>query len=629
MKKIELESPPAKKGKIFILIPILVLLGVFLFFFLVNPLLALKKESQVLVAEAKTLTAAIQNNNLNEAVAKVDSTKSSFTKIEGNWQKMSWLKFVPLASGYWKDGRYLLNAGQNMIEVARLSVDALQPYADLLGIEPKKEGAKDEVLTMEKRLLLVLDTLDKIKPSLDQISVELDKAQVEADKVKLSHYPEKVMGKNVRENVSVVIEMIDSFAKIIGEIKPVVSYLRPLLGLNGEQKYLLLFQNDAELRPTGGFLTAYAILSVNKGNFKPLGSYDIYGLDARFGNRLKAPEPITKYHKNVYNWHLRDMNLSPDFKVSMETFWENYQKVGPSNIAGIIAVDTQVLVDILKILGPIGVADWGRFSAETDKRCDCPQVVYELELAADKPLGIVNTERKALIGPLMHSLLLNMMQSPRKKWPEFFNLMLTNIQEKHILFYFPDKEIQGSIEALNAGGRIRDFEGDYLHLNNCNFGGAKSNLFIKEAIEQVYEVGNDGVITKTVTVDYTNPAPPSDCNLERGNLCLNGLYRDWIRLYVPKGSELIEVKGSEVEARTYEDLGKTVFEAFFGDKAPLRPQGKGQLVFKYKLPFKFDKNQGLDLLIQKQAGVLAQTQTIKFNGQEQIFELETDKEIKL
>jgi len=326
---------------------------------------------------------------------------------------------------------------------------------------------------------------------------------------------------------------------------------------------------------------------------------------------------------------LRDMNLSPDFKVSMDTFLANYEKVeGTKNFDGVIAVDTKVLVDILKVLGPIGVSGFGNFSAETDKRCDCPQVFYELERYADKPVTGLKEERKGIIGPLMHSILLNAMGAPRKQWPLFLNVIFKNIAEKHLLLYFFDENIQKTMEVLNASDRIKDYEGDYLHVNDCNFAGAKSNMFIKEFFDQKIEIADDGTITKTLTIDYKNPAPPSNCNLEAGELCLNGLYRDWVRVYVPKGSELIEVKGSEIQPKTYEDLGKTVFEAFYGDKSPLRPEGKAQLIFKYRLPFKYEKNQPYKILIQKQPGTYGYENTISFKGKVQTFELKTDKEIK-
>jgi len=608
---------------------IFLFLAVLLVFFLVLPLLQIKKQASVLANEAKGIYEGLQAQDLNKTIVKLASTKVEFEKVNSQYQKMVWLRVIPLANRYYNDGTYLFAGGRYLLESGDLVVESLKPYSDLLGLGGENEKKPEKEMTMEERLITILDTLDKIQPNLDKIGEKLTLAQQEIDKINPRRYPKKLFGKNIQDQMVSLISIIDGAAQTLNETKPIISYLKPILGIPDQKNYLLLFQNDAELRPTGGFLTAYAILSVQGGKFTPGVSYDIYSLDDKFGNRLKAPDSILKYHKNVFNWHLRDMNLSPDFKVSMDTFMENYGKVeDKGKINGIIAVDTKVLVDLLNVIGPIGVSGFGNFSADNDKRCNCPQVVYELERYADQPVTGLKQERKAIIGPLMHSILLNAMGSPRKKWPLFMNTVFKDISEKHLILYFFDEQTQKAIEALNAAGRIKDYEGDYLHVNDCNFAGAKSNMFIKESFDQQIDVASDGTITKTLTIDYKNPAPPSNCNLEAGQLCLNGLYRDWVRVYAPKGSELIEVKGSEVQTKTYEDLGKTVFEAFYGDQSPLRPQGKAQLIFKYKLPFKYDKNQPYKILIQKQPGTYGYENTIEFNGKKQSFDLKTDKEIK-
>ena len=624
----------SKKLKICLIVAgSLVFLSILLLFFLVLPLLSIKKQASLLAGEAQGIYQGIQDQDLNQAIEKIDSTKVEFEKLNSNYRKMAWLKVVPLARGYYLDGSYLINGGRSILDIADIVVESLQDYADIFGLdeEGSEEDKKDDrgPMTAEERLIMVLETLDKIQPNLDEISEKLDLAQIEIDKINPHRYPENFFGKKVREKVVLLVSTIDGMAQTLREVKPIIGHLRPILGIPDKKRYLLLFQNDAELRPTGGFLTAYAVLSVKDGKFETSSSYDIYTLDSRFGNRLKAPEPILNYHKNVFYWHLRDMNLSPDFKVSMDTFLENYERVeGKDKIDGIIALDTQFLVDILEILGPIGVPGFGNFSAENDKRCDCPQVFYALESYISRPVAGLREARKGIIGPLMYSILLNIMGSPRKEWPSFMNITFANIAEKHLLFYFFDEDIQETMEALNASGRIKDYEGDYLHVNDCNFAGAKSNMFIKESFLQEIEVASDGRVIKTLTIDYRNPAEASNCNLEAGELCLNGLYRDWVRVYVPKGSELIEASGSEIEVKTYEDLDKTVFEAFFGDESPLRPLGKAQLTFKYKLPFKIEEGQPYKLLIQKQPGTYGYENTIKLGKKTEEFELKTDKEFK-
>lgn len=629
----EQEPPPSLRfpsKALGIVLAIFGLLAALLIFFGLLPLIKIQNDVRAFLTESKEISQALEKQDLTLVLEKISSSQKQLDQLEQSYKKLGWIKFVPVLGNFYADGGHLIASGRYLFEAGQISGEAIKPYADLLGLEDKEREKSPPPMTVEQRLELALNTLDKLQPHLDAIGEKLELARKEVDQVNAARYPEAIFGRKIREKVVSLANAIRGVTEAIIEVKPIAGHLKTLVGIPQEKRYLLLFQNDTELRPTGGFLTAYAIISVNNGNFKPLGSFDIYTLDGRFGNRLPAPRPIKEFHKNVFAWHLRDMNLSPDFKVFMETFMENYGKVeDKAKIDGVVAVDTQILVDVLKVLGPIGVGGWGNFSAEKDARCDCPQVVYQLESLADRPVGAFRTERKAVLGPLMHSLLLNIMQSPRKKWPEFFNLLFKNIKEKHILFYFPNEDIQKAMETLNASGRIKEFEGDYLLVVDANFAGAKSNMFIKESFTQEIAVGSDGTVTKQLTIDYKNPAPPSNCNLEAGQLCLNGLYRDWVRIFVPLGSKLLESSGSEISVNTYEELGKTVFEAFYGDKSPLRPMGKTQLTFKYQLPFKYDSHQPYKILIQKQPGTYGYENTIVFDGAESTFNLLSDQELGL
>jgi len=253
-------------------------------------------------------------------------------------------------------------------------------------------------------------------------------------------------------------------------------------------------------------------------------------------------------------------------------------------------------------------------------------VIYELEKYADERVGYIKTDRKDIIGKLMYGIMQKALSSsPKLYWGRLFQVGIDELNQKHILIYLLDDKAQKGIEAVNFAGRIRDFDGDYLHINDTNFGGAKANMYVNEEVTQKYEKEKDGSMVKTITIKYKNPYPESNCNLETGKLCLNALLRDWLRIYVPKGSQLIEAKGSEVKFKTYEELGKTVFDGFL----TVRPMGSAQVTVKYKLPFIINNNQDLNLMIQKQPGTDANKYIIESGGKIQEFNLITDKIIKV
>ena len=304
-----------------------------------------------------------------------------------------------------------------------------------------------------------------------------------------------------------------------------------------------------------------------------------------------------------------------------------YDKAGKKvEVDGIVAIDTNVLVSTIKILDDSVTAGGVTFNTKNDERCDCPQVIYALEDNISRPVNYVKTDRKGLLGDLLQAIMTKAFSSsPKIYWGPLFQSFITGTSEKHILAYLYDEEAQKGIEGLNAAGKIQEFEGDYLHINETNFSGAKVNIFMQEEVENNYEVKN-GEITKKLTIKYKNPYPPSDCNLERGGLCLNAEYRDWFRIYVPKGSELVDSKGSQVKLTTSEDLGKTVFEGFL----TVRPKGSKTFTITYKLPFKLKSGSSLPVLIQKQAGTDGNVYTNVVNGKTiETFPLKTDKEVKL
>jgi len=608
-----------KKPLLIVLILFLVCLtyGLFVAFLIKSPAVA---TSQAIKASVTSL----QNKNLDEAEANLVLAQDNLTKVNTKFKLISWVRFIPLFGAYVKDANHGLKAAQYGLEATDLVFQAIKPYADVLGLEA--DEAELNIQSAEEKIIFILETLDKISPQLDDIGAKVALIETEIAHINPRRYPQSISGKPIRPQIITIQQSLKSTKDTLGNIKPLLTLLPKLLGQEKPQKYLLIFQNDAELRGSGGFLTAYAILETYRGKITPILSDDIYHLDDLFGNRLPAPDEIKKYLPLVYNWHLRDMNLSPDFTVSMDTFFPNYQKVAQhKGVDGIIAMDTQIVVDLLKVLGKVGVANWGEYHADIIPECNCPQVVYKMEDYATRPTYYIKENRKGMIGPLMHSILLHVMNSPKKLWPQFIDIGLQNIKAKHLMFYFPEDEaMQEVADSFESSGRVKDYDKDYFYLNDTNFAGAKSNLYVTQEITQDIEVASDGTITKTVTIIYTNPEPPDDCNLETGGLCLNGLLRDWVRILVPEGTELIEVLGSDIDPTTSKDLGKTVIEAFI----ELRPEARTKLIVKYKLPFKHETGE-YKLLIQKQPGAKNHQYIINLGNTTEEFELNSDRELIL
>ena len=593
------------------------------------------KQALVVQSSAQSLVTATGDQNLPQIKSELENTKNSLSELSNSYKSISWMRVIPFVGLYVSDGQHALNAAGYGIEATEILIDTVEPYADIIGFTSDAKEAESAEETTQDRIDFVIKTIPDVLPKADDLAQKVAAVQAEIEEIDSARYPEKFREFEIRAKIQNGKELVDLGAQLVTNGKPLLEAAPYLLGTEEARTYLVLFQNDKELRPTGGFITAYSIAKVEKGKFEPVSSNDIYNLDNLYFPTTPAPDPIIDYLRGPYviskNLRLRDINWSPDFSESMKLFVEEAETVGITDIDGIIAVDTQLLVNLLEVLGPIGVPGFGDFSTEIVSECNCPQVIYELESFADVEGPVVWSQdepgkiifappnidnRKKIIGPLMNSILANALGQPKDKLPDLFGAAFKSLLEKHVLFYVLEEKAQKAVEEFGIGGVVdSDYEGDYLHINDANLGGRKSNLYVTQEVMQEIEVAKDGTVEKTVTITYKNP--------EKFDGWLNSVLPNWVRIYVPKGSELISFDGVEDSPDPYEEFNKTVFAGFF----ELRPEGIAKVTVRYKLPFKIGDDE-YKLFVQKQPGTDAPLYSIMIGKQEEELFLRTDKEFK-
>lgn len=609
-----------------------ILLGVFVFILVLGGILAVVGFKAYQVAfqlqsqgeEAKVLASAsytaFKEQNLPEAEAKLKETRSKVDAMEQTYQTLGSYQNLPIIGGYYQDGEHALKAAQSGLAGAEKALAAITPYADVLGFKGEGTFAGG---TAENRIKLMIETLDKVMPVFDEIIADFETAEQELAQIDPNRYPEKFKDQAVRSRITEVQSMAKSTISTLEEFRPVLEQLPDIAGGKGKRKkYIVLFQNDNELRPTGGFLTAYAVIYIENGKVTPEKSDDIYELDKKFTKKIPIPEKLGKYLVTEKYFHMRDMNTSPDFKTSMDLFYSHYAtiKTEPDKIDGIIAVDTHVLTQLVSVLGPVEIPGYGTFSTEIDKRCDCPQIVYALSEIITRPTPYMRVDRKGILGPMMQAILGKTYSAGKQAWPKLFETVWVSLQGRHLQMYFMDEKAQQAAEAVNGAGRMlppADGE-DFLGIVNANLGGAKSNLFITYDVKQTVSAPENGKLTKSVEITYKNSRKGDNCNLEAGLLCLNARLHDWTRLYLPKGAELIEAQGFNKAPSTYEEAGFTVVDGFFN----LEPMSSAKLVIKYTVPYTDTKTYRAKLW--KQGGVSPFTTLFDVAGGEEEVTVNTD-----
>jgi hypothetical protein len=390
-----------------------------------------------------------------------------------------------------------------------------------------------------------------------------------------------------------------------------------LLGENGSRTYLLIAQNNQELRPTGGFISGVGELRVERGEILSVELRDSYAIDqpGALAHPL-PPEPLARYM-----WAgallLRDANWSPDFPTSAEVIASLYQQAQNAPLLdGVIAADLNAVKLLVDALAPIRVPGYGA-PLTGDNVMDILQQYWAAPVGA----GTIEqqktsdwwTHRKDIMGDLLGAILIRVQSDPGAlDLVGLAQAVKICMEQKYILTYSRNADLAAMAAENGWDGSVQEGTGDYLMVIDANLGFNKVDASIERRIEYFVDLRQSPPQAEVI-LTYRNKSR------DHGDLCRHedlrdqteykvrsyeelteGCYWDYVRIYTPLGSQLDLVEGAEDDVDVGVEFGKSVWGAFFG----LPPGQEKRLRFRYTLPGgMLAKTRTYSLLVQKQPGV--------------------------
>jgi len=136
------------------------------------------------------------------------------------------------------------------------------------------------------------------------------------------------------------------------KISPLVSSLPELISVNGKSTILVLLQDSTELRPTGGFLSHIALLTLDSGRLINVQIYDTASTDSQLRGQVSPPADLSRVIGES-SWFLRDSNWDPDFPSSAARaiwFVNKELSLSPDRV---VSLNLETLVELLSATGPL------------------------------------------------------------------------------------------------------------------------------------------------------------------------------------------------------------------------------------------------------------------------------------
>jgi len=563
------------------------------------------KDTSARVVEASTnaflslqsSTVAAMNADLGQAEYDLNAALESFQTanliLDKEHRALRYVaSMLPIIGRQVKSRQHLLVAGHHL---------ALGNTYLVKGIE---EINKQSALSLGDKIELLANYLRNAAPQYEEALAELSGVSAE------------VVPVEYQESFGDFKLLFAAFVNDLRDLTGLADALETGFGHDQLRRYLLVFQNNNELRPTGGFIGSFALLDAQKGKIVNLdipggGTYDLQGqLDAY----VKPPLPLQLLNKR---WEFQDANWFPDFPTAAKKMEWFYQHGRGATVDGVIAVNATVLERLLSVLGPAQSADKNLVIASSDAVEKLQrQIEFDYDKNENKPKEILSELAPQILAGFGNLDTIGVMR--------LVSELEDALRKKEIQLYFNDESAQAKIVEFGWAGGINSVVAgqDYLSVINTNIHGQKSDAKIKQSIEHQAVVQPDGSIIDTVFVRRAHSGI--------AGVPLYGVNNvDYLRIYVPEGSELLEAGGftfppedvfkvpedwykddvdlaaQEREIGIHPQSGTRITSEFgknvFGNWVMVAPGNTVTAYFVYRLPFKAGSR--YSLLAQKQSGI--------------------------
>lgn len=273
--------------------------------------------------------------------------------------------------------------------------------------------------------------------------------------------------------------------------------------------YLLLFLNNSEIRPGGGFIGSFARVRLKDGAIQDLAvETNIYKRDNAFiaENKIDPPEPLRRVN-HAGAWALHDANWYPDFADSAQhvKWFYDQTTAEKETIDGVIGVTLTAAEELLELTGPVTVPEHAltltqaNFFTEIQYRVEKGYFANEENKKINEPKTII----KDLIPPLAEKL--------KTINPVALTGYIARLtREKQLVFWFSDQQNQARVEKWNWGGRIPTDPRPIFGTVNAALDQAKSTRSIRQHTDITETTAGAGRqtqvrITRTHQGSYTWP----------------------------------------------------------------------------------------------------------------------------
>lgn len=297
-------------------------------------------------------------------------------------------------------------------------------------------------------------------------------------------------------------------------------------GAEGDRRYLFLSQNPDEIRPTGGFIGTYGLISMGPGAFALDRFEPIHVFLQRHPTAVvpaaEAGSPF-RFVNPPRAMSLANVNSTPDFAAAGRRAVDLWNGAGEPAVDGAFSVTPAFMARILEVLGPVDVPDYG-------ERVTAANIIERFDFYTDEleDLAITNVERKGFVASLAEVVMDRLLAAPANRWQALGDAMAAGFDAREAMAWSTDEVVAQALANRNWDGTLPEVGGDFFYNGEWSYA-AKFNRGIRRTFDHHVHLRDDGSARITTTMVVANTRERSPFN--PGTL-------SYVTLYGPAGAVL-------------------------------------------------------------------------------------------
>lgn len=529
---------------------------------LIFPLISLTlsfRRVPLLVQEVKVAWSA---GELEKVQTRIDQAQGEM----GEWERIFSFLGPIKKGGFWVD---YINSWQNLSQ--QFSTVFLATEHSTLGLRALYDSLEIVLTSKEGDLAATIlkaqSELDSGHRLISQLKAQLDGGALDQNE----------WGKSYQEYV-------EELYRQVSQIRQLAILLPDLVAVDGQKSYLIILQDNTELRPTGGLISSLIRLDFDKGKLVKVTAEEVDTLDKELKEKV-LPPPEIRSDLGRDRWSLGDANFDPDFPTSARRVGWFYQQETGKKVAGVVGMDLATVSSLLKMLGSVEMGDeMGTLDGEN---------LVEKVVTYSRKQNFMTTLHREVLNRLFFG-------SP-KNWSKITTWLIQAAKEKHLLVYLSDPTLFRYVASLEWAGIVPKQEGDqggekndFMMISEANMGGNKTNLNLQRSLDFQVSMDQEGRLSRKLAVTYLNRSATA-----------GDKYRHRLRVYLPSGSKLVKVLwgGKDItdQVSSLSDYGRAVYSMLL----ELGPKEQKSLAIEYqdtKLTAFLDNQLKYRLMVVKQPG---------------------------